>query len=72
MNSRLIVFFKLAVAGVVIIALVSVPAKLLAPQVSLGELVLYVACAFVALVALAVLSLQLSQFILRRGGTDPQ
>ena len=72
MTSRAVVLLKLVVAAAAVVTLVSVPARELAPNITIAELVLYVACAFVGLVALAVCSLQFAQFILRKGGTDPQ
>ena len=72
MTPRTVAFLKLIVASAAVVALVAIPAKKLAPSISLAELVLYIAAAFCALVALSVCSLQLAQFILRKGGTDPQ
>lgn len=67
---------KLALAFVAIVALALLPARQLAPGVPLQLLVLYVAggvlLALVVIVALAVCWLQFAQFILRKGGTDPQ
>ena len=67
---------KLLLAAVLLVALVSLPAKELAPGVPFGELLLYCAGGVAGVVALlilgAVCSLQLAQFILRSGGTDTQ
>ena len=43
-----------------------------APRLSLLELLLLLLCAFAVLVAITVASLALAQFVLRKGGTDPQ
>ena len=63
---------KVLVACAAVVALVSLPARQLAPRLSLLELVLLLLCAFVVLVAVTVASLALAQFVLRKGGTDPQ
>jgi hypothetical protein len=71
--ARLIVTaLKLAVAATAVVVLVAIPARELAPSLPLPELILYIAGAFIALVVLAICSLQLAQFVLRKGGTDPQ
>jgi len=72
MSPRTVTFLKVVVACAAVVALAAIPAKELAPSISLAELVFYIAAAFCALVALSVCSLQLAQFILRKGGTDPQ
>ena len=75
-SSRLMFLCKLLVAAVAIVALVAVPARQLAPSISLGALLLYCAVGVLGVLALlifaAVCSLQFSQFILRKGGTDAQ
>ena len=72
MTPRTIAFVKVAVAFVAVVTLVGIPASRLAPGTTLAALAFYIACAFGALVVLTVGSLQLAQFILRKGGTDPQ
>jgi hypothetical protein len=72
MARRGVTALKVAVAAAAVVALVAVPARKLAPNLTLAELILCIAGAFVALVALAICSLQFSQFVLRKGGTDPQ
>ena len=72
MTPRTIGLVKGAVAAAAIVTLVAIPLRELAPAVTLPELVLLMACAFAGLVVLTVCSLQLAQFILRKGGTDPQ
>ena len=72
MTPRTIAFVKVAVAIVAVVTLVGIPASRLAPGTTLAALAFYIACAFGALVVLTVGSLQLAQFILRKGGTDPQ
>jgi hypothetical protein len=69
---RAVVLLKVAVAAAAVVALVAIPARELVPNITLAKLALYIACAFVALVVAAVCSLQFAQFILRKGGTDPQ
>jgi hypothetical protein len=69
---RTVVLLKVAVASAAVVTLIAIPARELVPNITLAELVLYIACAFVALVVVAVCSLQIAQFILRTGGTDPQ
>ena len=63
---------KLVFAAAAIVALLAMPAHELAPQLTPLDLALYAAAALAALVVLAVCSLQLAQFVLRNGGTDPQ
>lgn len=63
---------KLAFAVTALVALLSLPARELAPQLTLLHIGLYLAVGFVALVLLAICSLQFTQFVLRSGGTDPQ
>ena len=72
MTPRTITFLKVVIACAAVVTLVAVPARELAPRITLAELVLFIAGAFGALVVLSVCSLQLVQFILRKGGTDPQ
>ena len=72
MTPRTVAVLKVVVASVFVVALVAIPARELAPGITLAELVLYIAGAFGALVLLSVCSLQLAQFILRKGGTDSQ
>jgi hypothetical protein len=63
-------------AAVLILGLAVLFARQLAPQMAIGELVLYCAAAVTAgsvlLVLAAICQLQFAQFILRLGGTDPQ
>jgi len=63
---------KGVLAAVALVAIVSLPARQLAPGLSLTELSLLIAIALVVITALAVVSLQVAQFILRKGGTDVQ
>ena len=72
MTPRTIAFSKVVVACAAVVALVAIPARELAPGITVAELVLYIAGAFGVLVVLTVCSLQLAQFVLRKGGTDPQ
>ena len=65
-------FVKLCVAAAAIVALASIPARQLAPQLSVFELAALLAGAFLALVCIAVCSLTIAQFVLRKGGTDTQ
>jgi len=69
---RAVFLLKLAVAAAAIVTLVAIPARELVPNITILELVFYIACAFIGLMVLAVCSLQFAQFILRSGGTDPQ
>ena len=75
-NGKLVFLEKLLVAAVALVALVAVAGKRLAPSLTLGEVLLYSAVGVVSVMALiilgAVCSLQFSQFILRKGGTDAQ
>jgi len=71
-KSRAVALLKLAVAAAAVVTIVAIPARRLVPNITVAELVLYIACAFVGLVVVAVCSLQFAQFILRKGGTDPQ
>jgi hypothetical protein len=71
-NSRFVVLLKLAVAAAAVVTIVAIPAGELVPNITIAELVFYIACAFVGLMVVAVCSLQFAQFILRKGGTDPQ
>jgi hypothetical protein len=72
MERRGVTVLKVAIAAAAVVALVAIPARRLAPNLTLAELVLCIAGAFVGLVLVAVCSLQLAQFVLRNGGTDPQ
>jgi hypothetical protein len=71
-NSRAVVLLKLTVAAAAVVTIVAIPARRLVPNIGIAELILYIACALVGLVVVAVCSLQFAQFILRMGGTDPQ
>lgn len=75
-SGKIVFLGKLLVAAVAIVALVALPARQLAPSVTLGQLLVYCAVGVVGVMALiiigAVFSLQFSQFILRMGGTDAQ
>jgi hypothetical protein len=72
MERRGVTVLKVVIAAAAVVALVAIPAKRLAPNLTLAELVLCIAGAFIGLIFLAVCSLQLAQFVLRSGGTDPQ
>jgi hypothetical protein len=72
MERRGVTVLKAIVAAAAVVALVAIPARRLAPNLTLAELVLCIAGALVGLILLAVCSLQLAQFVLRNGGTDPQ
>ena len=72
MTPRTATFLKVMVACAAVVTLVAIPAKELAPSITLAELALYIEVAFGVLVVLSVCSLQLAQFILRKGGADPQ
>lgn len=67
---------KVLLAAVLILGLAALFARQLAPQMALGQLLLYCAAAVAAgsalLMLAAVFQLQFAQFILRLGGTDPQ
>ncbi|MEO6018434.1 MAG: hypothetical protein ABIP46_14350 [Polaromonas sp.] len=75
-KNRLVVLCKLLLAAIAMVALLALPIRELAPRLSLAELLLYcaggVVGVFALLVVLAIGSLQFSQFILRKGGTDTQ
>ena len=75
-NIQFIFIGKLLLATVAIVALVLLPLRALLPGISLGHLVFYtvasLAGVLVSLVVGTVCSLQLSQLILRLGGTDAQ
>lgn len=72
MTPRMVILFKLIVAAAAVVAVVAIPAREIAPDLSLSRLIIYLAGAFAGLVLLAICSLQFAQFILRRGGTDAQ
>jgi hypothetical protein len=72
MERRGVTVLRVTIAAAAVVALVAIPARRLAPNLTLAELVLCIAGALVGLVLLAVCSLQLAQFVLRMGGTDPQ
>ncbi len=63
---------KIVVAGVAVVAVISIPARRLVPGLSVFELVALLICAGVVLILIAVCSLTFAQWILRKGGTDPQ
>jgi len=69
---RAVALLKLAIAAAAVVTIVAIPARELVPNITIAELVFYIACAFIVLVVLAVCSLQFAQFILREGVTDPQ
>lgn len=75
-NAKIVFLSKLLVAAMGIVALVTLPARELAPSFTLGQLLVYCAVGVVGVMALIVLgaifSLRFSQFILRAGGTDAQ
>jgi hypothetical protein len=75
--SRHLVFAaKLLLAALALMALIAFPARELVPTMPLGTLLWRVAVWFgiglALLTLLAIGSLQFSQFILRKGGTDAQ
>ena len=71
-----VILGKLLIAAVAFVALVAPLVKALAPGTAWGYLVFYslagLAGLLALLVAVSVCSLQFSQFILRKGGTDTQ
>ena len=75
-NIQLMFLGKLLLAAAAIVALVALPLRALLPGLPLSYLVVYgvagLAGMLVLLVVGAVCSLQLSQLILRMGGTDAQ
>ena len=75
-SAKNVFLVKLLVAAVAIVALVGLPARQLAPSLTLGQLLVYCAVGVVGVMALIIIgsicSLQFSQFILRLGGTDAQ
>ena len=75
-SGKIVFLGKLLIAAVAVVALVALPARQLAPSVTLGQLLVYCAIGVVGVMALiivgAIFSLQFSQFILRAGGTDAQ
>jgi hypothetical protein len=72
MAQRALGLLKVVVAAAAVVALVAVPARRLAPNLTLAGLIFYLVLAFFGLVVLAVCSLQVAQFVLRKGGTDTQ
>jgi hypothetical protein len=72
MAHRAFAFLKLAVAATAVVILVAIPARVLAPKLTVAEVVLYIAGAFAGLILIAICSLQIAQFVLRKGGTDTQ
>ncbi len=74
LNTALLV--RVTVAVLALLALAGIAGADLAPTVPLPTFLLYAAMVGLALVALvvvaAVASLTVSQFVLRKGGTDPQ
>lgn len=75
-KSHLLLAAKLVSAGLLLLGLVSVAAADLAPQVPLAVFLWYATVGGLGLVAIAivgaVVSLTVSQFVLRHGGTDAQ
>ena len=75
-TSPVVVAAKLVLAAVLLLGLVCVAAADLAPRVPLPMVLLYATAGGLVLVAIviagAVLSLTVSQFVLRQGGTDAQ
>lgn len=75
-SGHLLVSGKCLLAAVAVIALVAFPARELMPSLSLGAVLWRVATwlllGMALLTLLAIGSLQFSQFILRKGGTDAQ
>lgn len=75
-NVSHLVFGKMVLAAVALVALVAPLVKALAPGIAWGYLVFYSLAGLTGLLALLVVasvcSLQFSQFILRMGGTDTQ
>lgn len=72
MTPRTLAILKITVASAAVVTLVAIPARVLAQNITLAELILCIAAAFNALVVLSVCYSQLAQFILRKGGSDPQ
>jgi hypothetical protein len=75
-KARVVFICKLLVAALALVALAALAGRGLAPSLTFGELLLFSAAGVVGVIALlivgAVCSLQFSQFILRKGGTDAQ
>lgn len=73
---KFLIVGKLLVSAIAIVALVSMPARIFMPSASLVEVLLYcalgVVCFMMVLAVVTVCSLQISQVILRLGGTDTQ
>jgi hypothetical protein len=72
MVNRLKTAAKVALAGASVLAIVSIPARELVPNMTILQLAALLVCGFIALVALVVISLTLGQWVLRMGGTDAQ
>ena len=71
-REHLIIALKVALAVASLSAVVSLPVRELAPQVSWLELVGSVLCVLVFVTVVAVATLVINQAVLRAGGTDPQ
>lgn len=75
-KSHCLLAAKLVLAAVLLLALLGIAAADLAPQVPLAVFLCYATVGGLGLVAIvivgAVVSLTVSQFVLRHGGTDPQ
>jgi hypothetical protein len=72
LRKRAVSVAKVAIAAFAVTALVSVPAKRIAPGLSYLELAALLFVGFVVLCCIAVAGLILSQWVLRKGGTDTQ
>lgn len=75
-KSRFLLAAKLVLAALLLLGLIGVAAADLAPQVPLAVFLWYATVGGLGLVAIviagAVVSLTVSQFVLRHGGTDAQ
>lgn len=75
-KSRFLLAAKLVLAALLLLGLIGVAAADLAPQVPLAVFLWYATIGGLGLVAIviagAVVSLTVSQFVLRHGGTDAQ
>lgn len=67
-----VVIAKVAFAMFAIVFLVSIPARRLAPGLTVLELTALILAAGVALTVIAIGNLMVAQWVLRQGGTDTQ
>jgi hypothetical protein len=74
--SKSVFVAKIALAAILLMALIGVAASQLAPKMALFDVLLYSGALVLGLLALllvgTVVSLTVSQAVLRMGGTDPQ